>query len=376
MGQDNLVRYKFSSFELTIPSGFPNTTAGNRSQRIASFSYIILCINRETVSSVMLATPYNHTTETPATFFLVGIPGLQSSHLWLAISMSAMYIIALLGNTLIMTIIWMNSTLQEPMFCFLCVLAAVDIVMASSVVPKMVSIFSSGGSSISFNACFTQMYFIHATTALETGLLLVMAFDRYVAICKPLHYKSILTPQVMLGMSMTITIRAVIFMTPLSYMVSHLPFCGSTMVLHSYCEHMAVAKLACTDTMSSSLYSLIGSSIIVGSDVAFIAASYTRILQAVFNLSSKNAQLKALSTCGSHALVMALYYLPGMASIYVAWLGQDVVPLHTQVLLADLYVVIPPALNPIIYGLRTKQIREQIWSLLMRCLFDHSNLGS
>ncbi|EPQ20032.1 Olfactory receptor 52I1 [Myotis brandtii] len=262
------------------------------------------------------------------------------------------------------------------MFCFLCVLAAVDIVMASSVVPKMVSIFSSGGSSISFNACFTQMYFIHVTTAIETGLLLVMAFDRYIAICKPLHYKSILTPQVMLGMSMTITIRAVIFMTPLSYMVSHLPFCGSNMVLHSYCEHMAVAKLACTDTTSSSLYSLIGSSIIVGSDVAFIAASYTLILQAVFNLSSKNAQVKALSTCGSHAVVMALYYLPGMASIYVAWLGQDIVPLHTQVLLADLYVVIPPALNPIIYGLRTKQIREQIWSLLMHCLFDHCNLSS
>ncbi|XP_036115427.1 olfactory receptor 52I2-like [Molossus molossus] len=319
----------------------------------------------------MLGPPYNHTMETPAIFFLVGIPGLQSSHLWLAISLGAMYIIALLGNTLIVTVIWMDSTLQEPMFCFLCVLAAVDIAMASSVVPKMVSIFSSGGSSINFNACFTQMYFVHVATAMETGLLLVMAFDRYIAICKPLHYKRILTPQVMLGMSVTITIRAVIFMTPLSWMVSHLPFCGSNMVLHSYCEHIAVAKLACSDSMPSSLYSLIGSSIIVGSDVVFIVASYSLILRAVFSLSSKNAQLKALSTCGSHVVVMALYYLPGMASIYVAWLGQDIVPLHTQVLLADLYLVIPPALNPIIYGLRAKQIRERIWSLLMHCLFDH-----
>ncbi|XP_016070500.1 PREDICTED: olfactory receptor 52I2-like [Miniopterus natalensis] len=324
----------------------------------------------------MLGPPYNHTVETPATFFLVGIPGLQSSHLWLAISLSAMYIIALLGNTLIVTTIRMDSTLQEPMFYFLCVLAAVDIVMVSSVVPEMVNIFSSGGGSISFNACFTQMYFIHVATAMESGLLLVMAFDRYVAICKPLHYKSILTPQVMLGMNVAITIRAVIFMTPLSWMVSHLLFCGSHMVLHSYCEHIAVAKLACTDPMPSSLYSLIGSSIIVGSDVVFIAASYNLILRAVFSLSSKNAQLKALSTCGSHVVVMALYYLPGMASIYVAWLGQDTVPLHTQVLLADLYLVIPPALNPIIYGLRTKQIRERMWSLLMHCLFDHSRLAS
>lgn len=324
----------------------------------------------------MLGSPYNHTVETPATFLLVGIPGLPSSHLWLAISLGAMYTISLLGNTLIMIVIWMDFTLQEPMYCFLYVLAAVDIVMASSVVPKMVSIFSSGDGSISFNACFTQMYFVHVATSVETGLLLAMAFDRYIAICKPLHYKRILTPQLMLAMSVAITIRAVVFMTPLSWMVSHLPFCGSNVVLHSYCEHIAVAKLACADPQPSSLYSVIGSSIIVGSDVAFIAASYNLILQAVCSLSSKNAQLKALSTCGSHMGVMALYYLPGMASIYVAWLGKDTVPLYAQVLLADLYLVIPPTFNPIIYGLRTKQIRKRTWSLLTRCLFDHSKLGS
>uniref|UniRef100_A0A8C2WAZ6 Olfactory receptor 52I1-like n=2 Tax=Chinchilla lanigera TaxID=34839 RepID=A0A8C2WAZ6_CHILA len=313
----------------------------------------------------MLGPPYNHTMENPATFFLVGVPGLQSSHLWLAISLSAMYTTALLGNTLIMTVICTESTLQEPMYCFLCILAAVDIVMASSVVPKMMSTFCSGDGSISFNACFTQMYFVHAATAVETGLLLAMAFDHYVAICKPLHYKRILTPKVMLVMSVAIAFRGIISMTPLSWMLSHLPFCGSNVVPHSYCEHMAVAKLACADTMPSSLYTLIATSIIVGSDVAFIAASYTLILRAVFNLPSKNAQRKALSTCSSHVGVMALYYLPGVASVYVAWSGQDTVPLHTQVLLADFYLIIPPALNPIIYGLRTRQIRKKIWHLLM-----------
>ncbi|XP_051005074.1 olfactory receptor 52I1-like [Acomys russatus] len=324
----------------------------------------------------MLAPSHNHTVELPATFFLVGIPGLQSSYLWLAISLSAMYSTALLGNTLIITVICMDSTLQEPMYFFLCVLAAVDIVMASSVVPKMVSIFSSGDGSISFNACFTQMYFVHAATAVETGLLLAMAFDRYVAICKPLHYMRILTPHVMLGMTVTIIIRAVVFMTPLSWMLSHLPFCGSNVVLHSYCEHMAVAKVSCADPMPSSLYSLIFSSIIVGLDVAFIAASYILILRAVFSLSSKNAQRKALSTCGSHVGVMALYYLPGMASVYVAWLGQDKVPLHVHVLLADLYLIIPPTLNPVIYGMRTRQIRERTWSLLTHCFFHQSTQGS
>ena len=138
---------------------------------------------------------------------------------------------------------------------------------------------------------------------------------------------------------------------------------------------IAVAKLACADPRPSSLYSLIVSSIIVGSDVVFIAASYLLILQAVFDLS-KNAQLKALSTCGSHVGVMALFYLPGMASVYVAWLGEDIIPLSTQVLLADLYLIFPSTLNPIIYGLRTKQIRNRTWSLLIHCLFNHSDLGS
>ncbi|XP_058161813.1 olfactory receptor 52I2 [Dasypus novemcinctus] len=313
----------------------------------------------------MLGLPFNHTMENPDTFFLVGIPGLPSSHPWLAISLSAMYTVALLANFLIVTVIWMDSNCQGPMYYFLCVLSTVDIIMASSVVPKMVNIFYSGDNYISFNACFAQMYFVHGATAVETGLLLAMAFDRYVAICKPLYYMSILTPHVMQGITVAITIRAIIFMTPLTWMVSHQSFCGSNVVLHSYCEHIAVAKLACANPMPSTLYSLIGSSIIVGSDVAFIGASYKLILQAAFSLASKNARLKALSTCGSHMGVMALYYLPGMASIYVAWLGQDTVPLHTQVVLADLYLIIPPTLNPIIYGLKIKQIRERIWGLLM-----------
>ncbi|XP_068952855.1 olfactory receptor 52I1-like [Petaurus breviceps papuanus] len=313
----------------------------------------------------MLASPYNQTSDN--SFILLGIPGLEGVHLWLAAPLSFMYAVALVGNTLILTVICIDPALHEPMYYFLGILAAVDIIMATSVAPKMLSIFWSGDSAITFTACFAQMYVVHAATAVETGLLLGMAFDRYVAICKPLHYQTILTPKMMLGIGLAIIVRAILFMTPLSCMVIQLPFCDSHMVPHSYCEHMAVAKLACADYMPSSLYSLIGSSIIVGSDVSFIATSYSLILQAVFRLSSRDARLKALSTCGSHVGVMVLYYLPGLISHYVEWFGQDVVPLHTQVLLADFYLVIPPTLNPIIYGLRTKQILERVLGVLGIC---------
>ncbi|XP_027722058.1 olfactory receptor 52I1-like [Vombatus ursinus] len=321
----------------------------------------------------MLGYPSNHTSST--TFFLMGVPGLEEAHRWLAGPLCTMYTLALLGNSFIINIIWTDPGLHEPMYFFLCVLATVDIIMATSVAPKMLSIFWSGNGSISFTACFFQMYIIHTTTAIESGLLLAMAFDRYVAICKPLHYNTILTPRTIIGINMANVLRATIALIPLSWMVSHLPYCGSHMVPHSYCEHMAVAKLACADHKPSNLYSLIGSSIIVTIDVSFIIASYSLILQAVFNISSQNARHKALSTCGSHVGVMVLYYLPAMMSIYLAWLGQGFVPLHTRVLLADLYLVIPPMLNPLIYGLRTKRISEHVWNIVTTSFFNYHFLN-
>ncbi|XP_043849691.1 olfactory receptor 52I1-like [Dromiciops gliroides] len=316
----------------------------------------------------MLGSPSNQTLLNTAIFILLGVPGLEAIHLWLAVPLSAMYSVALLGNIIIVTVIWTDSALHEPMYHLLCVLAAVDIVMSTSVIPKMLNIFWSGNGIIGFAACFTQMYIVHATTAIETGLLLAMAFDRYIAICKPLHYQTILTPRTMIGMGMGIIVRAISAMTPITWMVVHLPYCASHVVPHSYCEHMAVAKLACADHMPSSLFSLSASFIIVGIDVIFIATSYSLILKAVFSLPSQDARVKALSTCGSHVSVMALFYLPGILSIYMAWLGQHVVPLHTQVLLADFYLVIPPMMNPLIYGLKTKRIRERVWNAVTNSL--------
>ncbi|XP_043849688.1 olfactory receptor 52I1-like [Dromiciops gliroides] len=324
----------------------------------------------------MLGSPSNHTLLNTATFILLGVPGLEAAHLWLAIIMTDMYSVALLGNIIIMTVIRTDSTMHEPMYHFLCVLPTVDIVIPTSVIPKMLNIFWSGNGIISFAACFIQMFFVHATTAMETGLLLAMAFDRYVAICKPLHYQTILTPWTMIGMVISIIARGIAAMTPMTWMLVHLPCCASHVVPHSYCEHMAVAKLACADHRPSGLYTLILSFIIVGIDVIFIATSYSLILKAVFSLPSRDAWVKALNTCGSHVSVMGLFYLPGMLSIYMAGLEQDQVPLHIQVLLADFYVVFSPMMNPLIYGLKTKYIRERVWNAVTtsfsRCFCQNS----
>ncbi|CAI5773697.1 olfactory receptor 52I2-like [Podarcis lilfordi] len=292
-------------------------------------------------------------------FFLVGIPGLESAHSWMGALFCSMYLMALAGNCVLLLTILLAHTLHHPMFYFLAMLAMIDLVMATTVVPKMLGIFWMGSQAIGFDACFTQMFLIHATTAVESGVLLAMAFDRYVAICHPLRYETILTSQRVVQIGLAILARGILFMVPLTWMLRRLPYCASKVISHSYCEHMVVMKLACADYSASSTYNLVGTTLIVGTDTAFIALSYRLILRVVGKLAEKTERLKSFSTCSSHICVMVLYYLPGLASLYIQCFPQAVPP-HVQVLLADLYLSLPPMLNPIIYSIRTKQVREAL----------------
>nr|XP_028581525.1 olfactory receptor 52I2-like [Podarcis muralis] len=292
-------------------------------------------------------------------FFLVGIPGLESAHSWMGALFCSMYLMALAGNCVLLLTILLAHTLHHPMFYFLAMLAMIDLVMATSVVPKMLGIFWMGSQEIGFDACFTQMFLIHATTAVESGVLLAMAFDRYIAICHPLRYETILTSQRVMQIGLAILARGILYMVPLTWMLRRLPYCASRVISHSYCEHMVVMKLACADYSASSTYNLVGTTLIVGTDTAFIALSYRLILKVVGKLAEKTERLKSFSTCSSHICVMLLYYLPGLASIYIQCFPQAVPP-HVQVLLADLYLSLPPMLNPVIYSIRTKQVREAL----------------
>ncbi|XP_015284249.1 PREDICTED: olfactory receptor 52I1-like, partial [Gekko japonicus] len=232
------------------------------------------------------------TNSSPPTFVLVGIPGLESVHPWLGIPFCFMYIVALFGNGALLFAIRFDRTLHNPMFYFLGMLGVIDVVMATTTVPKMLDIFWSGSPKIGLNVCFAQMFFIHSVTAMESGVLLAMAFDRYVAISHPLRYEMILTPPRVAQIGLAILTRGILFMVPLSGMVSRLPYCASKRIPHSYCEHMAVVKLACADSATSRVYIMVGSTLIVGSDMAFIAVSYGLVLRAVKKLSEKTERLK------------------------------------------------------------------------------------
>ncbi|XP_069059518.1 olfactory receptor 52B2-like [Pleurodeles waltl] len=301
----------------------------------------------------------------PFVFILLGIPGLEDYYTWIAFPFCFMYIIALLGNCVLLFFIMFEPSLHQPMYYFLSMLSVIDLTLSSTTTPKMLVILWFNSAEISFEACITQMFFIHTFAALESTILLVMAFDRYVAICNPLRYMAILTPPVIIRIGCAAFFRCVISTSPLTYLLKRLPFCKSNLIFHSYCEHMAVAKLACADITLNSLYGMIVALSVVLFDVVLILVSYLLILRAVFCLPSTDARLKAIGTCGSHLCAILVFYVPVIISTLIYRLGKNV-PLHIHILLVNCYMMAPPMVNPIVYGVKTKQIRGRVLKQFQR----------
>ncbi|XP_066109845.1 olfactory receptor 52R1 [Saccopteryx bilineata] len=295
----------------------------------------------------------------PVSFILLGIPGLESSQFWIAFPFFAMYVLAIVGNITVLHIIRTDHTLHEPMYLFLAMLAVTDLVLSSSAQPKMLAIFWFHAHKIEYYACLIQVFFIHAFSSVESGMLMVMALDRYVAICFPLHHSKILTPSVVGKLGTVVMTRGLLLVSPFCFMVSRMPFCPSHVIPQSYCEHMAVLKLVCADTRINRAYGLFVAFSVVGFDMIVISISYVMILRTVLGLPSSEAQLKAFGTCASHICVILAFYIPALFTFLTHRFGQYV-PQVVHIMLANLYLLVPPMLNPIIYGLRTKQIKDRV----------------
>jgi olfactory receptor len=303
--------------------------------------------------------PSRNTSSHPAFFILLGIPGLENTQFWIAFPSCVMYVMAIVGIITILHIIQTDHNLHEPMYLFLGMLAITDLVLSSSTQPKMLAILWFHVHEIEYHACLIQMFFIHTFSSVESGVLMAMALDRYVAICFPLRHSSILTTSVVVKLGAVVMVRGLLWVSPFCFMISRMPFCPNMVIPQSYCEHMAVLKLVCADTRINRGYGLFVVFSVVGFDMMVIGISYVMILRAVLQLPSGEARFKAFGTCASHICVILALYIPALFTFLTHRFGHQV-PQVVHIMFANVYLLVPPMLNPIIYGVRTKQIRDRV----------------
>ncbi|XP_025044386.2 olfactory receptor 52N4-like [Pelodiscus sinensis] len=302
---------------------------------------------------------FNRTPSHPSMFILMGIPGLEDTHVWFSIPFATCYVINLVGNFSVLYVVGKEQALHKPMYLMLCMLSLSGIILSTTIMPKALCIFWFSLKDITVGGCLIQVIFLSMVSMTQSAILVTMAFDRYVAICNPLRYTSILTNARTATLGLVSLIRGVLLMVPLPLLLSSLPFCANRIIPHTYCEPVAVAKISCGDLTGSRIYGLVIAVLVTGIDLMLIALSYGLILKAIFKISSKNTHLKALHTCTAHVCVMLTYYTPSLFTIMTHRFGQGIsLPVH--IILANLHLLIPPMLNPIIYGIKTKELRDKM----------------
>ncbi|EHB05855.1 Olfactory receptor 51F2 [Heterocephalus glaber] len=307
----------------------------------------------------------NNTSAQSLAFFLTGIPGLRSAQVWISIPFCLLYAIALSGNSMILLVVLRENSLHEPMYYFLAMLSVTDLSLSLCTLSTTLGVFWFGARKINLNACIAQMFFLHGFTFMESGVLLAMAFDRFVAICNPLRYTTILTNARIAQIGVIVLIRNVSVMFPVVLFVKRLSFCKSLVLSHSYCYHVDVIQLSCTDNRLNSIFGLFALFSTTGFDCPCILVSYILIIRSVLNIASSEERQKAFNTCISHISAVAIFYIPLISLSLVHRYGRSAPP-FVHIIMANVFLLIPPVLNPIIYSVKTKQIQKAIVKVLIQ----------
>lgn len=300
----------------------------------------------------------------PQSFLMIGIPGLEFAHGWISIPFSFMYTVALTGNCLILLAVRRTHSLHQPMYYFLSMLALSDVGLSLSTLPSTLAVLWFDYRFIDFNACLIQMFFLHFFSVVESSVLLAMSFDRFVAISNPLRYASVLTNNVIIRIGVAIVARATLSLFPVPFLLKRLNYCpGKILLSHSFCFHADVMKLACADITVNILYGLYVVLSTVGIDSLLIVMSYSLILHTVMGLASPRERVRTLNTCVSHILAVLVFYIPVIGVSMIHRFGKHL-PHIVHALVAYVYLVVPPVLNPIIYSVKSKPIRGAMFKVL------------
>ncbi|XP_004312990.1 olfactory receptor 2AT4 [Tursiops truncatus] len=313
----------------------------------------------------------NESKDSSPVFYLVGIPSLQE-FLFLPVSFIflSFYLLILVGNTLILVAVVAEPSLHKPMYFFLINLSALDILSTTTTVPKMLSLFLLGDQYLSFSACFLQMYLFHGLNCPEAFILVVVAYDCYVAICRPLHYLVLMTPQTNAALAASAWLTALLLPIPAVLQTFHMAFDNTVHIYHCFCDHLAAVQASCSDTMPQTFMGFCIAMVVSFLPLLLVLLSYAHILASVFHVSSREGRSKAFSTCSSHLLVGTYY--SSIAIAYVAYRAD--LPLDFHIMGNVVHAILSPVLNALIYTLRNKDVKAAITK--MACPQGPGNSGT
>ncbi|XP_021010271.1 olfactory receptor 4X2-like [Mus caroli] len=295
-------------------------------------------------------------------FIFLGLSSNKEVEIVCFVIFLLLYMAIVLGNLLMVVTVVASRSLKSPMYFFLGYLSFVEICYSSTTAPKLILDLLSEKKSISVWGCMTQLFFMHFFGGAEIFLLTVMAYDRYVAICKPLHYTSIMNRNVCAVLVGTAWIGGFVHSFAQILLIFPLPFCGPNIIDHYFCDLLPLLKLACSDTFLIGLLIVANAGTLSVISFVVLLASYVVIL---FHLRTQSAEgrRKALSTCGSHVTVVILFFGP---CVFIYLRPSDTLPVDKMI--AVFYTVITPLLNPLIYSLRNAEVKKTMKSLWFRTM--------
>ncbi|XP_057630825.1 olfactory receptor 56-like [Chionomys nivalis] len=305
-------------------------------------------------------------------FVLLGLFSRTPLHLFLFSIIMVMFLVALSGNGLMILLILVDSRLHSPMYFFLSWLSLMDLMLISTIVPRMAADFLMGRGSISFTGCGLQILFFLTLLGDECFLLAFMAYDRYVAISKPLRYSVVMSRRVCWLMVAGSWLFGLVDGLIQAVFTLRFPYCGSQEIDHFFCEVPAVLKLACADTSLYETMIYVCCVLMLLLPFSVISASYLRILVAVLRMHSAEGRQKAFATCSSHMMVVSLFYGAAM----ITYMRPQAYHSSKQdKVVSAFYTMITPMLNPLIYSLRNKEVTGALRKLLGKCPCGRGALG-
>ncbi|XP_011786308.1 PREDICTED: olfactory receptor 10G3 [Colobus angolensis palliatus] len=293
-------------------------------------------------------------------FILTGLPYPLRLRTLFLVFFLLIYILTQLGNLLILITVWADPRLHaRPMYIFLGVLSVIDMGISSIIVPRLMMNFTLGVKSIPFGGCVAQLYFYHFLGSTQCFLYTLMAYDRYLAICQPLHYPVLMTAKLSALLVAGAWVAGSIHGALQAILTFRLPYCGPNQVDYFFCDIPAVLRLACADTTVNELVTFVDIGVVVASCFFLILLSYIQIIQTILRIHTADGRRRAFSTCGAHVTVVTVYYVP-CAFIYLR--PETNSPLDGAAALFP--TAITPFLNPLIYTLRNQEVKLALKTML------------